>query len=341
MIGPLKKLFDVQHERLASDARFARRLHPGRTVFLSELLQDVRDPSRAALLDAPWLDVGRLVSRIAAACVFLDGVAAAKDVPGWRGMPLVFLQSGDVDEDARQHLKRLSLGHGNQYPMRHAHLPPAVHYLHTHSQFCHVMRGSWKRSTLTIEPHFYLATGEESLVYDGSRRPFRTKSRVLGYRLTDLPGILDVSPMIATDYFARGVVHDLCHYFLPPTPFAAEGFHNAAALAAMGELPAIPYRNAWEKFVHDECLDPTFCLRAGREIAAVRRSLGVASLVQEDFLQALSKWYDHPDAVRRRLERWGLPPGLPESDQAGILRDLIRRAQGNGFRIYIRLLRKA
>src|SRR5688572_25135595 len=185
MFGPLKSLFDVLRRRHAEDPGFASRLHPGRTVFLSEMIADIKKPERIALLGAPWLDAGRFTARIAAACVFLDGVARAQGVRGWEGMPLVFLQSGSADEDARQHLDILAFDRSGHYAERFAHLPPAVRYLHTHAQFAHAMKGKWKRGTLVIQPHFYLATGEGTLVYDGGRRPYRTKGRVLGYRLTD------------------------------------------------------------------------------------------------------------------------------------------------------------
>lgn len=341
MIGPLKDLCGILERRRAENANFAKRLHPGRTVFLPELLADIRRKERIALLEAPWLDAGRFTARIAAACVFLDGVTRAEGVKGWDGMPLVFIQSGSVDEDALQHMEILRRDSSGHYAERFAHLPPAVHYLHTHPNFTSFMRGRWKRGTLVVSPHFGFAPERELRAHDRTFRTFHLKKLALGYRLTDYPSILGVGPTVATDYFARMVVHDLCHYFLPSTPFVVEGFHNVIALAAMGALPSIPHTDDWERFVHAECVDPTFCLRAGREIDHVRRALGVPSLVQEDFLAALAKWYVHPRAAEKRERHWNLSRAFAEGDASIRLRELIQGAQADGFRLYVRLMQNA
>lgn len=337
MFGPLQELFETQRRRRAEDAMFASRLHPKRTVFLAELLRDVRDPDRLALLRAPWFDVPRFVARVAAACVFLDAVARADGMKGWAGMPLVFFQSGSESEDAKMHADRSALA-GGRYHEACGHLPPAAQYLHLETNFASQMQGRYRRGRLVIAPHFGLAPSPGNLLYDAERRPFRAQGLVLGYRLTDFAALLDVSPLVATDYFARVVVHDLCHYFLPSTPTLVEGFHNVAALSAMGELPPIPYAGAWERLVHAECTDPAFCLRAGGEIDAFRRQSDVLSVVQGHLLAGFERWYVHPNAERKRVQHWGLPAIDDVVARSDALGQRIRAAQADGFDLYRRLM---
>jgi hypothetical protein len=313
-----------------------RMLHPERTVRLVELLGDLKKPERLGLLRAPWLDAGRFTARINSCAVFLDGVAHSDGVHGWDGLPLVFLQSGSDAEDAYRHVRTLAEDTSGFASERFGHLPANVRYLHTHANFSDRMRGTLKRQSLVIDALAQFATGVPSIVYDGGHRPFPTKHRILGYRLTDFPALLGVSATVATDYFARIVVHDLCHYYLPRTPFRLEGFHNVAALAAMGELPEIMHQDAWARLVHAECTDPSFCLRAGRMIAEARAEIGRLSPVQEDFVGALRNWYCYPMAAEKRFHAWGLLPGPTEADAAAQLREVIERARRDGFRIFTR-----
>lgn len=333
MFGPLKMLFDAQLRHQAASEGFLSRLHPARTVLLTDLLRDTRDPAVVAKLGAPWLDAGRFTARVAAACVFLDGVARADGVKGWDGIPITFFQAGSALEDAREHQRRCSDRLGSFYARKFAHLLPGVHYLHVHANFSTRFHGSLKRGTLTIAP-LGAFSSYDGLVYDGRRQAFQPPRRATGYRLTDYPWLLGISAAVATDYLARIVVHDLCHGFLPSTPFEAEGFHNAAALAAMGTLPPLRYRDRWESFLHAECTDPAFCLRAEAEIPGMRKALGVPSMVQEDILAHFAKWYANPNAARKRRENWGLPagPGLSH------LLAKIAEARADGFRINLRLM---
>lgn len=333
MIGPLKTLFDVQRRRAEEDGDLVGRLDPSRTVLLEDLITDVKRPERLALLGAPWLDVPQFAARVAAACIWLDGVACADGVRGWEGLPLVFFQGGSEDEDAEEHLRRCEV---EPFAERFRHLPPGVLYLHVHTNVFDRLEGSWEGRRLTI--------GKLSSVYSSYRRPFvydgafeahAVQGFSIGYRMTDFPGILDVSPLVATDYLARIVVHDLCHYYLPTTPNAAEGFHNAASLAAMGELPPIAYRDAWEALIHRESVDPAFCLQARESIEAAVRSVGVPSLVQEDILAGFRRWYLSARASQKRA-RWGLPSHAAQAAQT--LRQRIEEARADGFRLYVRLM---
>jgi len=334
MFGPLKTLFDLQRRRAEEDGEFVSRLDPSRTVLLEDLIADVRRRERLALLGAPWLDAGRFTSRIAAACAWLEGVAPADGVKGWGGLPLMFFQAGSVEEDAREHVRRCGDA-ASFYRERFAHLPPAVHYLHVFTNVFDSLEGTWESGYLKMRP----MTGTYSsyrkpFAYDGAFVPKPVNGYFIGYRLTDYPWILGVGPTVATDFFARIVVHDLCHAFLPSTPSAAEGFHNVAALAAMGTLPPIPYRDRWESFIHAECVDPSFCLRARGEIAGMRTALGIPSMVEETLLEGFRRWYANAEAERKRREVWGLPRAADPSD----LLAAIAQARRDGFRLNIRLM---
>ena len=335
MIGPLKELFSVQARRRAEDADFASRLDPERTVFLDELLTDVRRPEREALLRAPWLDVPHLAARLAAACVFLEGVASADGVRGWDGLPLVFFQAGSADEDAEEHARRRDDGM-SFYGERYGHLPPEAQYLHVHTNVFERLEGAWEDRRLRIgKLNALYSSFRKPFVYDGAFRPFAVHGYSIGYRMTDFPGVLGVSPTVATDYFARLVVHDLCHGYLPTTPPSAEGFHNAASLVAMGTLPSIAYRDAWERFIHRECVDPSFCLRAQDEIDDAVRGTPALTPLRQVLLSKFRVWYLSARA-RDKRRRWNLPDDPAGADAA--LRARVDEARADGFRLYVRLM---
>ena len=334
MIGPLKTLFDLQRRRAEEDADFVGRLDPSRTVLLEDLLADVRRPERLALLQAPWLAAARFTSRVASVCAWFEGVASAEGVQGWNGLPLMFFQAGSAEEDAREHMRRCGDA-GSFYGERFGHLPPAVHYLHVFTNVFDSLDGAWGSGYLKMRPMSgTYSSYRKPYAYDGTFVPNAVNGYIIGYRMTDLPSILGVGPAVATDFFARIVVHDLCHAFLPRTPFAAEGFHNVAALAAMGTLPPIRYRHRWESFVHAECADPSFCLRARDEIAGMRTALGIPSMVEECLLSGYRKWYANAEAERKRRELWG----LPRDARPGDLLAAIEAARADGFRVNLRLM---
>lgn len=347
MIGPLKTLFDRQSRRLEEDAEFVSHLDPSRTATLNDLIADVRRPERLALLDAPWLDVPRFSARLAAACLWLEGVAIEEGVKGWPGIPLMFFQAGSVQEDALEHWRLVEQEAEEPaalrlYTKRYGHLPPAVQYLHTHTKICTALQGTYAERSLRMRPHFTVFSSyTDPLVYDQAHAFRPVRGRIVGYRLTDLAALLGVSSAVATDVFVRIAVHDLLHGFLPSTPFQLEGFHNIVALQAMGRLPESPYRDAWERFVHAECTDPFFCLRATREIAEVRRAIEPPSLVQEDYLSSMVGWYASPNALRKRVAYWDLPADAPESLAIRILEDRIRFAKNDGFRLYVRHMKRS
>ena len=332
MFGPLKKLFDLQRRRATDDAAFVARLDPARTILLENLIADVRLIERLALLRAPWLDAGRFASRVAAACAWFEGVALEEGVQGWEGLPLMFFQSASTEEDAQEHMRRCGDA-TSFYRERFGHLPPAVHYLHVHTNVFDSLDGEWGNGYLTMRP----MTGTYSsykrpYAYDGTFTPKAVNGYVIGYRVTDLPSILGVGPTVATDFLARIVVHDLGHAFLPRTPRKVEGFHNVAMLAAMGTLPPVRYDHRWEEFIHAECTDPSFCLRARDEIAGMRAALGIPSMVEECLLDGYRTWYANAEAERKRRELWGLPRDAQPSDLAAA----IETARADGFRINIR-----
>jgi hypothetical protein len=337
MIGPLKTLFGRQRRAAEGSADFVARLDPARTVTLADLLADVKRSERLARLRAPWLDAGRFAARVASACAWLDGVARREDVPGWEGVPHVFIQPADAEEDAREHARRCGDA-TSFYRDRNGHLPPAAMYLHVHTNVFDSLEGDWDARTLRMRPLTNTFSNyRRPFVYDRSFIPRATRGYHVGFALTDLPALLDVGPAVATDFFARIVVHDLCHGFLPRTPFAAEGFHNVAALRAMGTLPPIGYRHLWEGFVHAECADPTFVLRARTEIAAMRKALGTPSPLEEDVLRGYARWYANAEAERKRRELWGLPSGAGPAE----LFAKIEEARLDGFRLYVRLMSDA
>lgn len=338
MFGPLKTLFGLQRRRAEEDADLVGRLDPPRTVLLEDLIADVKRPERLARLGASWIDAGRFTARLAAACAWLEGVAPASGVKGWDGVPLYFFQAASAEEDAAAHRALLAVEAEEpeifrRYTKNYAHLPLAVQYLPTHTKVCTMLEGRYADADLRLRPLFStFSTYGQGWVMDGDSTYHAVRGKIVGYRLTDFPRILGVSPGVATDFFARVVVHDLCHGFLPHTPNAAEGFHNAAALSAMGTLPPIPFRDRWEAFIHAEATDPAFCLRAGDEIAGMRKALGIPSMVEEDILDGYRKWYVHPEAARKRREIWGLPEGAGPAD----LLAKIEAARADGFRINIR-----
>lgn len=335
MIGPLKTLFDLQVRRRVEDADFVSRLDPDRTVLLEELIADVRRRDREALLRASWLDLPLLTARIAAACVFLEGVAGHGHVRGWGGLPLVFFQAGSAEEDAEEHLRRSADTLGF-YGERFGHLPTGIQYLHIHTNVFERLEGAWEDRKLRVgKLNALYSSFRKPFVYDGAFRPFAVRGYSIGYRMTDFPGVLDVSPRVATDYVARLVVHDLCHGFLPSTPNAAEGFHNVASLYAMGTLPPIAYRSAWERLIHQESADPTFCLRAQDEIDDAVRGTPVLTPTQQAILAKFRVWYLSARA-RDRRRRWNLPAD-PEG-AASALRERVDEARADGFRLYVRLM---
>ena len=345
MLGPLKTLLDRQSRRLDEDAEFVSRLDPTRTATLADLLADVRDPVKLARLGAPWLDPGRLTARLASACLWLEDAALEEGVKGWDGVPLYFLQAGSPEEDAAAHralLEEEAEYHPDLrlYTGRFGRLPPAIHYLPTHTKVSMGLVGTHAGRDLRIRPHSStFSCYADPFVYDEERAPRPVRGKIIGYRLTDYAALLGVPPAVATDVFARVVVHDLLHAYLPHTPFPLEGFHNVVALEAMGKLPMPECQDAWERLVQLECTDPFFCLRAGSEIAAVRRAEVSLSPVQEDFLGALARWYVSPAARNRRIAYWDIPVDAPEHHVRQVLKDRIRPAKADGFRLYVRHLR--
>lgn len=344
MFGPLKTLFERQLRREAEDAEFLACLDPARTATLGDLMADV--PSgRIARLRAPWLDVGRLVGRLASACLWLEGVAREEGVKGWEGIPLTFFQAGSSEADAAAHqalLDEEAEYHPDLrlYTKRCGRLPPAIHYLPTHTKIATALTGTFAARDLRLRPQFTVFSNyADPFVYDAARAARPVRGRIVGYQMTDLAALLGVSRQVATDVFARVVVHDLLHGFLPSTPFKLEGFHNVAALQAMGTLPTPVYGDAWERLVHMESVDPGFCLRAGGEIAAVRRAEVSLSPVQEDHLSGLWKWYASPTAKNRRYASWDVPSDATEALQRRILLDRLRQAKRDGFRLYLRFTR--
>lgn len=339
MFGPLKTLFRRQCDRAEEDADLIGRLDPARTVLLADLLADVKRPERLALLGAPWLDAARFTSRVAAACAWLDGIPAESG-KGWPNVPLYFFQSASDEEDAAAHRGMLGVEGGEprvfrRYTRAYAHLPLAAQYLPMHTKISWMLEGSGHR--LRLRPLFSaFSTGDRPWVSDGEQAYHPVKGRLVGYRVPDFRRLLGVSPAVATDFFARVVVHDICHAYLPDTPRAAEGLHNVASIAAMGTLPPIAYRDRWEAFIHAECSDPAFVLRAADEIAGMRKALGIPSLVQEDVLEGYRKWYLHPNAVRKRAA-WGLAENAAPPE----LFARIEEARADGFRIYARLMSDA
>ncbi|GEM_PF-3164215 len=341
MFGPLKTLFDLQRRRAEEDADLIGRIDPTRTILLEDLIADTKRPARLALLGAPWLDAGRFTSRIAAACAWLDGIRVAEAGKGWAGVPLYFFQAASAEDDAAAHRAMLALEREEpavfrRYTERYAHLPTGVQYLHLHARTSWMLEGSYADAKLRLKPLFTtFSTYSQAWVMDGDRTYHPVRGKLVGYPVTDLPAVLGVSPAVATDFLARVAVHDLCHAYLPTTPMEAEGFHNAAALAAMGTLPPIRYRDRWESFIHAECTDPAFCLQADGGIAAMRKALGTPSPTQDDILEGYRRWYAHTNAVRKRREAWGLPEGA----DAATLRSKIDEARADGFQQYLRLMK--
>lgn len=341
MIGPLKTLFALQLRRADEDAEFVSRLDSGRTVLLSGLIADVRNPASVARLNARWLDAGRFTARIASACSWLDAVAMAEPAKGWNGIPLFLFQPATEDEDAEAHRQLLERDGDvppalQAYTARFAHLPPAIQYLPTHARTAAMLDGAYAQGRMRLRPLFStFSTCGQPYVLDGDREYHPVRGRIIGYRVPDFAALLDVSSAVATDLLARVVTHDLCHTYLPDTPFEAEGFHNVAALAAMGTLPSVRYRHRWEEFLHAECTDPAFGLGAGEAIRDMRKALGMPSPIQDDVLKEFARWYASPAAARKRREIWGLPDGAGPAD----LRAAIEEARADGFRLYVRLMR--
>lgn len=338
MFGPLKTLFDLQRRRHDEDRELVSRIDPSRTILLEDLIDDVKRPERLKPLGAPWLDAPRFTSRIASACAWLDGVRVADPAKAWTGVPLYLFQAASDEDDAASHRAMLALEREEpavfrRYTERYAHLPTGVQYLHIHARTSWMLEGAYADARLRLRPLFTtFSTYGQAWVMDGDRTYHPVRGKLVGYPVADLPSIIGVSPTVATDFLARVVVHDLCHAYLPTTPSAAEGFHNVAALAAMGTLPPIRYRDLWESFIHAECTDPVFCLRADAEIAAMRKALGTPSPTQGDILDGYRKWYAHPNAVRKRREIWELSDGASAAE----LLSKIDAARADGFRLYVR-----
>lgn len=290
---------ETQRARAHRYAYFAASLRPERTVFLADLLAD---PSYAEDLQiAGWFDRPRFLMRIEAMCAFFAERGIAMD-----RQPLVFFQVPDYQKDAAQHACLLAGVDSDLYQSRFGGASPSIRYLHTDTNFTEMMDGSWEFADRSICPGLHFRNlGWMGLYPDDAAPELLGNGVVVGYHVPDYTALLGVPGWIATDYFARFVIHDIGHKLLPQIRSEREPLHDVTMLYAMGAGPE-DYASAWDELVHRECTDPYFFLEAARILRRIQRS----SLTPEQalFLYKLKTHFTKETSAKKRQLLWNLPP---------------------------------
>lgn len=306
---------------------FLHSLDPQRTVTLRELLFEPEAARRH--LRAPWIQVDRLASRLAAMARFFDEMLIHERVPGWINMPLVFLQTTDARED--EMVFRRIAGEEPHWARQYEVLPRGVHYSHLKTNFHGRLMGMWRSRHRRIKPLMHFSS-RGTPGRDQNGEWWRDKPCIVGFRIPDMAALLGVGNDVATDYLARVLVHDLGHGFLPGIAPEHEQFHHIQMLRAMGveDGERVRGRGPWEELVHRECTDPFFFLEARKWIRRCR-GVGVFSPMQQYALATFARWHTKRKRWSRLRRLWGITPSMSLAEQRRRVLEVLDRERETGF----------
>lgn len=310
---------------------FVSSLHKGRTATLQDVLICSENVAR---LNAPWLNQELFRRRIAAAQAFLENLEDHPRLP--KRQRLTFFQSSQSHENGLYHRELLSGQMGFYQDIYEKSVgkgqPPEAWYFHTNPMWSFRLQGSWKKKNRTIPPlgGFMNKWGFDSEVVEGTTKEIG-ETIVLGLRVPHWPSMLGVSNDTATEYFARIVIHDLGHSWLPHLDSRTDSLHNAVMLtAANAEVSA--HASLWERVVYRECTDPLFYVD-GYELLRQCDELMLEPL-QKYLLKKLRRYYDSKRHRTLMKALWGIDPEWPLKQQRLQLRKVVTEMCSDGFGRY-------
>jgi len=288
-------------------------------------------------LKAEWVNVDLLLSRFKAAVEFLNQVKPNERVPGYKSTPLIFLQSTKSREDENEFKQRCS--ESGFFEEKYSHLPPQIHYLHTQTNFMGKLIGTWRSSKRTFMPlnHF---TSRAQYRIDKNGRTWKAKPMILGLHVPNYPKLLEVDNDIATDYFARIVIHDLGHGILPRISLDYESVHDVTMIYAMNTVNNHTSSNPWEMLIHAECSNPFFFLEAKKYLLALNvNDSPVKNLLIEKFQSEFTSddvGKDKPwsNRAEKKEKLWGIKPNDSLSEATEKVTKTIGSMLKNGFHLY-------
>lgn len=335
-MNALNALIERQYQLERAYRGFLSSLDGLRTTTLRSLIEN----PGAALdkLNAEWFDHNRMLRRLGATATFFESIVAHQRIPGYSGIPLIFLQATDPAEDHKEFRQRVHEYH--HLRKRYGNLPPEAFYLHIETNFFPELRGTWRSKQRIITPlHPFTSKGQVGTDHKG--RTWRDKDMIVGYRVPSYPQILKVSEQTGTDYLTRMIVHDLGHGFLPDVNFDYESLHNVTMIYAMqtevNDEPVSP----WERLIHAECSNPFFFLEASSHVDGIA---GMAlSPLQQSIAKKYTSWYVSEKLRSKKtgsnrykhLEKlWGITPEMEPTAQRQKVVETIDEMTKNGFAGY-------
>ena len=319
---------DLEH----TYAPFLRTLHPS-TVTLREL---VTKPEASAMrLSAPWLDIDIVRARFEALAAFFGRLGTHPRLP--RHTRLVFFQPPVPEEDRKEHERLME---DVWYRDRFGTFPMAFSRLHVSPKWLSGLSGSWSTGNRRLLPLGYGYVTQEAEDILG-REPVSIEEEeivrraAIGHVVPNVPTLLGVGNDTATDYFLRGIIHDIGHRWLPPIDSKSDSLHNAVMLDAIGTVNA-DHESPWETMVHRECTDPYFYVDGKRYLDACR-GLPLDPL-QAYLLSRLRRWYASPTHLAKRSQLWDIDL-LWDGAQARVqMRTVLEEMHGDGFLRYKRIV---
>ena len=288
MVG-LERLLEKQYDLERKYRGFLSSLDRTRIATLREVLTE---PNRQrAQLHAEWIDSDLFMERFTSTAEFLDRVVPHERIPGYAGIPLVFLQRVEQEEDTRE-FRRRCCEEFSFFHDRFGDLPPQALYLHTQTNFLVTLEGTWRsRKRRMIPLNHFTSKGQSGI--DRFGRTWGEKNGIFGFHVPSYPDVLKVHNSIATDYLARILIHDLGHGFFQEISPAYESVHNVTMLYAMGGKRSVKRSvnssDPWETLIQAECSDPFFFFEAEKYLANLRRE--ELSPVQRRLVKKLYEWY--------------------------------------------------
>lgn len=291
----IKQLIEKQRDCERMLVEFYSSLAPELTVTLADLLEG---KGLERLQITHWFRPEQFRKRLTSFCHFLDRVP---------DRPFIFFQPWDPAADDRDHQKRCERD-PHMYSSKYATCGPRAWYLHTRCVWWPKLLGNPEQRNCTIPPGF----GYTDWLRKWPIRP-------LGFHVPDYTKLLGVSPAVATDYFARMIVHDLGHASLPKICGEMEPLHDITMVYAMGVRGGeVAYRNEWEQTVHGECTGYLFLFTDGVE--TLRRIGPRHTPAQEALRQDLISRYSEKFPPDTLFKIWKIPSNLSENR-------LVRRVQ--------------
>lgn len=327
-MGAIANLLKKQEALESQFKDFLASLDQRRTVTLRQLLTE---DTALKTLSAPWLNQKRFAKRIEAACIFFEQLTPHFRLESKRR--LVFFQTSRANEDRHEHKKMLAKDsyYAEKYQKRGGDtLPPQYLYLHTNPIWMELV-GDWKSGNRQIRPLTGCTNYNWKMVF--REFPGRdARANVLGFRVPKWPTLLGVSNDVATDYFARMVIHDLGHEVLPQLNPAIDSLHNAVMIHAMDVHEPTDYKTFWEKIVHKECTDPYFFVDGWTLLEQC--TLEDLAPLQRYLLTRFIGWYDSPTHTKHMTWLWDIQPGSSSSIGRATAKKVILEMCADGFQRY-------